>query len=336
MVAKLLQRAGLYLGPEDRLLGPDSANADGHFEHTGFLEINDALLQHFGGSWDAPPTMEPGWELDASLEDIRAKAETLVGSFSGVSIWGWKEPRTTILLPFWKSLINQPRFVICVRSPLDVAQSLASRNQMATDLGGYLWSRYIRSAIRDTEGYHRRLVFYDDFFTADGSQTRRLLKFCGLESVSGQTGLGNSIRGDLRHHRSEISGLLDDSSVPLHAKLLYLSLRALPAGESASKETEGESSDNIGRVLTLLDEFHHQGQLAELQSALSETKYELSRSRQETQIKLTAKESIISALESQLGELQRHADRLQTFSDAVRQTWAYRIYRRFIKPIRLN
>ena len=52
MVARLLQQCDLYLGPEYQLLGPDSANPEGHFEHTGFLKIDDALLRYFGGSWD--------------------------------------------------------------------------------------------------------------------------------------------------------------------------------------------------------------------------------------------------------------------------------------------
>jgi len=40
--------------------------------------------------------------------------------------------------------------------------------------------------------------------------------------------------------------------------------------------------------------------------------------------------------EGELVRLKEHADRLQTFSDEVRQTWAYRIYRRFLKPLRWN
>jgi SAM-dependent methyltransferase len=38
--------------------------------------------------------------------------------------------------------------------------------------------------------------------------------------------------------------------------------------------------------------------------------------------------------ESELARLKEHADRLQMFSDAVRQTWVYRTYRNFIKPLR--
>jgi hypothetical protein len=323
MVARLLQQAGLYLGPEDKLLGANSDNPEGHFEHTGFLEINNALLQRLGGSWDVPPHMEPGWELDASLEDIRTEAKSVVGTFLGNSPWGWKEPRTTILLPFWKSIISNLRFVICVRSPLDVAKSLVSRNQLAIDHGVHLWSCYMRAAIQETEGYSRLLVFYENFFGASGTEARGLLKFCGLDSTCSQAVLGSGVRSKLRHHNSEISELLDDSAVLSYSKLLYIGLRALSASDALSREPDGASNNSIDRFLKLLDELQDHGQLGQLRTALTQKTHEI-----------MEKDREIVALNTQLVELQQHVDRLQKFSDAVRQTWAYRLYRVFIRPMK--
>jgi Sulfotransferase family len=321
MVARLLQQAGLYLGPEDRLLSPDSANPDGHFEHTGFLEINNALLQRLGDSWDVPPRMEAGWELDASLEDIRDKARSLVTTFQDKSPWGWKEPRTTILLPFWNSIISNLRFVICVRSPLDVAKSLTSRNQMPIDYGVYLWNRYMHAAIHGTAGYPRCLTFYEHFFGDGVAETRRLLEFCRLECTSAQSVVESEIRSELRHHNTGIPELLDESSVLSYPKLLYIGLRALSACGSICTAPGGESNRSIGEYLKLLDEFHNQAQLGQLEIALSGKTRELKEKNLE-----------ITTLKNQLNDLQQYADRLQKFSDAVRQTWAYRVYRNLIKP----
>ena len=326
MVAGLLQKAGLYLGPEDRLLGANTSNAEGHFEHTGILEINDALLEHLGGSWDLPPRMEPGWELADSLAEIRTKAQRLVDSFTGHAPWGWKEPRTTILLPFWNSIVGQPRFIICVRSPLDVAKSLARRDQMTIEHGAQLWSRYLRAAIQDTEGYPRHFAFYEDFFGHDELAARRLLKFCGLEAGDNSPAFEGGIRSDLRHHNSHFSALLDESSVHLHSKLLYLGLRAVSVAAADSSELGGGESNSIGRYLGRLDEFHNQGELGQLKTALTEKQYELSSLRME-------KDKEIEILQRQLALLQERADRLQRFSDSVRGTLAYRMYRRLIRPL---
>jgi SAM-dependent methyltransferase len=42
----------------------------------------------------------------------------------------------------------------------------------------------------------------------------------------------------------------------------------------------------------------------------------------------------LRAKEDELSQLREHASRLQLFEDAVRQTWAYRAYRQFVKPLK--
>jgi len=267
----------------------------------------------------------PGWELDASLAALRAKAESLIGSFPGGRTWGWKEPRTTILLPFWRSIVKVLRFVICVRSPLDVAQSLASRNRMPLEHGIYLWGRYLDAAIRDTEGCTRQVIFYDDFFDSNGAAVGRLMQFCGLKPTRERPGFERDIRSSLRHHQSETVELLQSPAVPLRSKLLYLGIRALSADDCTATEMADESRRSIGRLLELIDNFHNDGQIGVLETALVEKHYELSCLRAE-------KDLTIDTLKARLVELQQHADRLQKFSDAVKQTWAYRIYRTLIRP----
>src|SRR5687767_5556789 len=102
MIARLLSLCGLYLGPDEEMFGPNEGNPDGHFEHVGFLRIDEALLEHFGGSWERPPRFGSGWQNDPALTKFVSTAKALIGSFPVDSPWGWKEPRTTLLLEFWK------------------------------------------------------------------------------------------------------------------------------------------------------------------------------------------------------------------------------------------
>jgi hypothetical protein len=307
MVAQLLHQCGLYLGPEDQLLGANSGNQDGHFEHLGFFRINEALLRHFGGSWEFPPEFEPGWELDASLEELRSEARSLLETFSGGSPWGWKEPRTTITLPFWKSLVPNLRFVICVRSPLEVAESLAKRNKIPIERGVHLWYRYLRAAIEDTGGCPRMITFYDDFFTAAAAELGRMVNFCGLQRPCELSILEDGIRGELRHHRSELSKLLGATAMPVEYKLMYLGLRGLTVREPDSLAPETNSTDSAGTFLRVLDEFHDRERLSQLQTDLTKKVYELSKLRSEM------------------------------MNDAkANHRWAYRVYRNFIKPFRLR
>ncbi|MCB0292943.1 MAG: hypothetical protein KDH97_22000, partial [Calditrichaeota bacterium] len=64
MITQLLQRSGLDLGAAEDIMPPNTSNPQGHFENTRFVAINDALLRHFGGSWDHPPVLKKWWETD--------------------------------------------------------------------------------------------------------------------------------------------------------------------------------------------------------------------------------------------------------------------------------
>lgn len=305
MIARLLHQCGLYLGPEQELLGAHGGNPEGHFEHTGFLKIDDALLQHLGGSWDAPPEFRPGWESDASLKELLAEARALLATFAGKRTWGWKEPRTTILLPFWKSLVPNLRFVICVRSPLEVTGSLVERNTMPVARAAILWQRYMRAAIEDTEGCPRMFTFYDDFLTNALAQADRLLRFCGLERPADPSALAAAVRRDFRHHASDLSDLLEDQIIPTEYKLLYMGLRALSSRDSPATAQEEAPTKSANDLLRLLDAFHDQERLARLENELTERRDEVARLRKHMYDDLRAN-----------------------------HRWAYRVYRNFIRPFR--
>jgi hypothetical protein len=307
MVAQLLHQAGLFLGSADQLLGANSGNQDGHFEHQGFFKINEELLKHFGASWQFPPKLERGWERDDSLATLFAEARALLQTFSGKSSWGWKEPRTTILLPFWKSLIPSLRFVICVRSPLDVAKSLGKRDGLPIESGVVVWNRYVHAAIEDTQGYPRLLAFYDDFFLNRCAAADKLLRFCGLQMPNDSFATNPVVREELRHYKSEMTDLLEDRSIPTEYKLKYLGLHALSGNESASTVPEDVKERTANHLLQLFDSLHDEERLVQLQSELMERDHELLRLRKEIYRDLRAN-----------------------------HRWAYRVYRNFIRPFRVR
>ena len=59
---------------------------------------------------------------------MRAKAQLLSGDFVGQSVWGWKDPRNCLTLPFWQSLLPHLKTIIIIRNPLEVAYSMHKRN----------------------------------------------------------------------------------------------------------------------------------------------------------------------------------------------------------------
>jgi hypothetical protein len=180
--AQLLNALGLYLGPEGRLFGPDANNAEGYFEHGGIHAVNEALLKAFGGSWDSPPAFPVGWQRLPQLAEIKAAAKGILeADFRGHDLWGWKEPRTNLTLPFWRDLVPDCKFVICVRNPIDVAASLETRDHMPFADAYQLWFEYNVAAFLYSAGVPRIVFSYDCYASDWYGEAKRLGQFLGLD-----------------------------------------------------------------------------------------------------------------------------------------------------------
>lgn len=180
MMARLLHEGGLYLGRAEDIMPPADSNPEGHWENLRFVEINDALLERAGGSWREAPKFETGWERDPRYDDLFDRAKRLVETFADREPWGFKDPRNSLTLPFWRRLLPTMKVVIAVRNPLEVANSLLARNQLPLADGVALWTNYTVRA-RDSAPAESRLVsHYESYFHDGRGETARLLTFAGL------------------------------------------------------------------------------------------------------------------------------------------------------------
>lgn len=329
MVARLLSLCGLYLGAGDQMYGPNEGNPDGHFEHTGFLQIDEELLRHFGGAWESPPQLNIGWQNDPALSRLVSAARALIRSFPDGSTWGWKEPRTTILLEFWKMLVPNLRFVICVRNPLDVANSLARRNGMTIEAGIQLWYRYMRDALSGTAGYPVVFTFYDDYFASVGTEILRLARFCRLPEPVDLRRYDDIVSRDLRHHVSGDKEFMGDSSAGTETKMFYLMLRSLLRHDLTDQNRDLHIGDSVRDFMHLTDELCEEERVMQLESLINAKTLQLS----DMGLQLHMANQKLALIEKEFSELQRRADRLETFAEAVRQTLAYRVYSNWIKPL---
>jgi len=226
VITGLLRAQGLEIGNEDCLLGAHESNPTGHFEHRGFLEINEALLARLGGAWDTPVGLPADWRTDPRFTDLSERGARLVGSLAcSPHPWGWKEPRPTLLLPFWQALVPELRYVICIRNPMEVAQSLARRNGFPMPHAIDLWLHYTRAALAFTRGRPRIFTFYGDHFGNPPEEIARLAHFCGLGPNSFSTS-SELLTTKFRHHFCGAPQFFLDPEIPFPAKFLYYRLRA--------------------------------------------------------------------------------------------------------------
>lgn len=142
----LVARALAHYHPMgEQLLGGSPSNPHGHFEDLDFLKLDIAILSAAGGAWNEPPSeariLEQAGPFSARIGELvsaRNRAHT---------IWGWKDPRTTLTVPLFRPHLRSPIYIACFRDPGEIADSLARRDGMRRE-----------RALRLARGYQRRLL----------------------------------------------------------------------------------------------------------------------------------------------------------------------------------
>jgi hypothetical protein len=185
VLARLLNLLGVDLGPAQGLLEARPDNPKGFWEHGEIVEINERLLRRLGGSSHFPPAFPEGWERSDELDRLRQRARAVIErDFSRSELWGWKDPRTCLTMPFWQRLVPRMRFVVALRRPEDVARSLESRDALLLAEGVHLWLTYLDSTLRHTRGQPRAVTFYEDMISDWRSESRHLAAFIGRPSAT--------------------------------------------------------------------------------------------------------------------------------------------------------
>jgi hypothetical protein len=226
MLSRLANLAGLYIGDESDMLPATEHNQAGYWEPGWLCDLNDRMMVELGGTWHAPPRMEAGWNLRPEIETFRSEAaQALKQRYEDQSLWGWKDPRTTLLLPFWRELLDTPKFVVCIRNPLDVAASLSSRDKIRVSHAVALWHYYTEMALRQTKPDERRVVFYESFFEDYRAALGPILEFVGLEmpaeSSPQDVQMRQFVNRDLKHHSHTAEDILHHPDIPDFTKAFF-------------------------------------------------------------------------------------------------------------------
>jgi len=185
MVTRLLNLCGVYLGPESDLAAVASFdNEAGFWENRQFVRVNEEVLARLGGGWDLPPAVTEGWEMGDEIAELREEAAELIRQFSPYERWGWKDPRNTLMLPFWKRLIPDLKILVCLRSPVEVADSLYQRAGSSYAFGMDLCLKYYQRLLATTQPAERVVTHYNAYFFNPQAELRRVLGLLEIPAPS--------------------------------------------------------------------------------------------------------------------------------------------------------
>jgi hypothetical protein len=229
-LTRLLALHGLQLPA--RIMPPLPENERGFWEAPEVARLNDRLLALHGLAWNNPAPLNrealTGRPRRAAVEEITALLATL---FPGQADFVLKDPRMCRLLGLWLPALRnfgaEPVAIFAVRHPLEVAASLATRNDMARPQALLLWLAHVLEAERATRGLPRQVVHYDDLLRNWVGATRGLRQGFGLGPPD-KAAIADFLSPGLRHAQSYMEGLLRDPAVPAAVKRVYAELRRAP------------------------------------------------------------------------------------------------------------
>lgn len=231
-ITGVLHALGAYLGPEAHLMKTRADNPVGFFEHQLLTDLNDELLWALGGNWLEPPALDPGWETDSQLDDLRERGRRLLqDDFGSAPFWCWKDPRISLTLPFWRPMLPRPRYVICLRHPMEVAQSLQTRDGFSLEKGLDLWLHYMTEAVRGTCDSDVLIVAYEDLVDGTEDEIQRIAAFVGRPAAdlaaSARAHIAENLA--LRHHRAELADAFQATETSYAVSAFYTALRCVLA-----------------------------------------------------------------------------------------------------------
>lgn len=209
-ITQLLALAGADL-PANVMPG-DEHNAKGYFEPWKIAIFNDERLRAAGSAWDDPFAFP--YRPLAAADDAawRERALALFDEEFGQIAWPlMKDPRATVLLPFWREVLAERgvalRCVIPVRHPLAVAGSLSRRDGFAPEKSVLVWTSYMLAAEAYTRDLPRVFVGYDALLADWRAEAARIEAAHGaplpkLTPAAGKK-IDRFLTPDLRHNADD-------------------------------------------------------------------------------------------------------------------------------------
>jgi hypothetical protein len=185
-IARGLAALGFFLG--DDFLDAQPENPTGYWEDRRIVEINERLLKALGLRWDDTRPIAP-WEFEGRrVRALRREAvRYLKRAFLSRSPWGFKDPRTVRLLPFWRDVLNrchvEDSYVVAIRNPRSVAASLFARQAMNSREAYRLWLVYMLPYLNDIMGKPSVVVDYDLLMANPRHELTRVERIAGTSDA---------------------------------------------------------------------------------------------------------------------------------------------------------
>ena len=144
-ISRGLAALGVHVGTD--LFEAHPENPTGYWEEKGIVDINERVLAALDLRWDSTDAVDVSAFDRRRLRALQREAiRYCARTFADRPLWGFKDPRTIRVLPFWQpvfaALGASDAYVVAVRHPRSVAASLFVRQEMPEETAYLLWLRH--------------------------------------------------------------------------------------------------------------------------------------------------------------------------------------------------
>lgn len=213
-VARGVNALSVDLGNNFFDLQPD--NPTGYWEDRTVVGINQRVLEELRLKWDDTAPIARERFMHHRIRLLRLKAVRYFNeTFAPRPLWGFKDPRTIRLLPFWVDALHDcsadDAYVVAIRHPRSVAASLFRRQEIGPEKADRLWLAHNVPFLHELRGKALVVVDYDLLMQKPRAQLERIAEKLGLLLDDARMGDIERFTGDFLDERLRHSAFaLDD------------------------------------------------------------------------------------------------------------------------------
>ena len=226
----------------NRLMAPiENNNESGFWEPQPVADLNDEILGALDSDWDDVFAFRPHQYLSNFDRFYAGRAvELLDQEFDGSEVIALKDPRISVLATFWDRALCEAgyktHYIVMVRNPLEVAESLRARDGFPREKSFLLWSSYMIAVDRDTRHRPRTFISYDQLMSDWRAVRSRIEAEAGVpfrrDTAAAALEIDRYLDRRLRHHTSSSDELFARADVPEQVKSIYQIFASACKGEA--------------------------------------------------------------------------------------------------------
>ena len=203
LCSHVLSALGVDMG---ETIEPVPSNPRGQWERVELRELQDRVLELFDRGYHSPKHDLPlpdCWWVDPQVRAVQPEIEALLRQqMASGRLFGFKDPRTARLLPMWRQIFRSlglaPKFVLCLRTPAQVARSLEARDGLDPELGEYRGFVYMGDIFRSWPE-DICVIEYEDWFPQPEENLKKLAGFLDIPWNGAPIDISEIVDRRLRH-----------------------------------------------------------------------------------------------------------------------------------------